>query len=64
MPRKSVKKLKSNTPDAKKVLRDLMEQLVGVGIAVEGEDAGQWADAEGLSFREAWKCLGYAVQIH
>ena len=29
---------------------ELMSQLEGTGIAIAGEDAGQWAGAEGLSF--------------
>jgi hypothetical protein len=39
--------------DAAGALRDLLEQLRGIGIYVPGLSEGQWADAEGLSFTRA-----------
>jgi hypothetical protein len=41
-------------------LRDLLDQLEAVGIYSPGEDAGQWADAEGLSFSQAEAAIGSA----
>lgn len=38
-------------------LRDLLDQLEGVGIYIPGEDSGQWAGAEGLSFAQAEAAL-------
>jgi hypothetical protein len=35
-------------------LRDLLEQLEGIGIAVRGQDEGQWAGTEGLSLGRAY----------
>lgn len=38
-------------------LQDLLGQLEGVGIYTPGEDAGQWQDAEGVSFTRAESAL-------
>lgn len=38
-------------------LRDLLEQLEFIGIYIPGEGEGQWADAAGISFREAETAL-------
>jgi hypothetical protein len=46
---------------AHEALADLMDQLEAVGIAVPGEDAGQWADVAGLSFARAYGALGVPV---
>ena len=34
-------------------LADLLDQLTGIGIAIDSEDAGQWHGTEGLSFAQA-----------
>lgn len=39
--------------DGLDALRDLLDQLEGVGIYIPGEDSGQWAGTEGLSFTQA-----------
>ena len=39
--------------EAKAALIDLLNQLEAIGIYIPGEDAGQWADAAGLSFKRA-----------
>jgi len=44
-------------PAAIAALEDLMDQLEGIGIAVKGEDSGQWHGAEGLSFDQARAAL-------
>ena len=47
-----------NTHEAmKEALRDLLEQLEFIGIYIPGEGEGQWADAAGISFREAEAAL-------
>ena len=38
-------------------LRNLLDQLEGVGIYIPGEDSGQWAGTEGLSFTQAEAAL-------
>jgi hypothetical protein len=38
-------------------LANLMDQLEGIGIYIPGEDAGQWADAAGLSFSKAEQAI-------
>ncbi len=38
-------------------LRDLLDQLESVGIYIPGEDLGQWAGTEGLSFTQAEAAL-------
>lgn len=42
-------------------LTDLMEQLEGIGIAIPGEEEGQWHGTEGLSFAAAYCALGAGV---
>jgi len=39
--------------DLVRALFNLLEQLEGVGIYIKGQDEGQWAGTEGLSFAEA-----------
>jgi len=39
--------------DTAGALRDLLDQLRGVGVYVRGHEEGQWADAQGLSFSRA-----------
>ncbi len=41
-------------------LEDLVGQLEAVGIAIKGEDAGQWADVAGLSFAQSYTALAQA----
>jgi hypothetical protein len=48
--------MKSNKPEVQ-ALRDLLDQLEGVGIYIPGEDSGQWAGTEGLSFTQAEAAL-------
>ena len=43
------------TPE--EALRDLLDQLEFSGIYIPGQDKGQWADAAGISFREAEAAL-------
>lgn len=50
--------LNSGNP-ALDALKDLMEQLEGIGIAIKDEDAGQWHGTEGLSFTKAWEVLNH-----
>ncbi len=38
-------------------LIDLMDQLEGIGIAINGEDSGQWHGTEGLSFHQAYAAI-------
>lgn len=52
--------LRSAAPELFAALADLLAQLEGIGIYIPGEDAGQWADAEGLSFAQAEKALASA----
>jgi len=40
-----------------KVLDELMDQLVGIGIAMPDVCEGQWHGTEGLDFGEAWGAL-------
>jgi hypothetical protein len=44
----------------KAALSDLLEQLKGIGVYSPGEDDGQWAGTEGLSFRKATEALSSA----
>lgn len=39
------------------ILKSLLDQLEGVGIYIPGEDSGQWAGTEGLSFMQAETAL-------
>jgi hypothetical protein len=47
-------------PDLLDALHDLMDQLEGVGIAIEDQDSGQWHGAEGLSFAKARTAIAKA----
>lgn len=49
-------------PDLLDALHDLMDQLEGVGIAIEDQDSGQWHGAEGLSFAKARAAIAKAAQ--
>jgi hypothetical protein len=49
-------------PDLLDALHDLMDQLEGVGIAIEDQDSGQWHGAEGLSFAKARAAIKKATQ--
>ena len=42
-------------------LHNLLSQLEGVGIYIEGVDEGQWTGTEGLSFAEASAVLAKAT---
>jgi hypothetical protein len=54
---------KSNIHDELvKALSNLLDQLEGVGIYIEGVDEGQWAGTEGLSFAEASAALAKAEE--
>ncbi len=44
-------------------LHNLLSQLEGVGIYIEGVDEGQWAGTEGLSFAEASAVLAKATGL-
>ena len=41
-------------------LEELMDQLTGVGLAIEDEDCGQWHGSEGLSFAQARAAIALA----
>lgn len=47
--------------DPAKALKALLTQLEGIGIAIPGQDAGQWAGTEGLSFARAYAAVGVAT---
>ena len=53
--------MKSENNETLKALIDLMDQLEAVGIAIEGEDEGQWHGAEGLSFSQARKAINNSL---
>jgi len=41
-----------NSPKLYEALRELLNQLEGIGIYIPGNDGGQWAGTEGLSFKQ------------
>jgi|694.fasta_scaffold03825_22 hypothetical protein len=47
-------------PELLDALQELVDQLEGVGIAIEEEDSGQWHGAEGLSFAKARAAIAKA----
>lgn len=48
---------KSDRNESSQALLELMQQLQGIGIYVPGNDGGQWAGTEGLSFARAEAAL-------
>lgn len=58
----SFKRALTRTPAGATAQRDalinLLDQLEGVGIAIRGQDEGQWQGTEGLSFHAAYSALG------
>jgi hypothetical protein len=47
-------------PEILAALVDLMDQLEGVGIAIDDQDSGQWHGAEGLSFNQVRAAISKA----
>jgi hypothetical protein len=56
----SARRLIAAAPELLAALVDLMDQLEGVGIAIEDIEGGQWHGAEGLSFAAARAAIAKA----
>ncbi|MCH7570478.1 MAG: hypothetical protein IH919_07925 [Deltaproteobacteria bacterium] len=58
--RDSNARLIAAAPDLLAALEELMTQLIGIGIAIDGEDSGQWHGTEGLSFDQTRAAIAKA----
>lgn len=47
----------NNSKELIEAVKDLLNQLEGIGIYIPGEDHGQWAECEGLSFNRIEKAI-------